>query len=116
MGRTVALPKSVGMMAKNLQVVSFDADWSEIYLGTVRAGKANYILAQGPLRKDVPVQGKGGLVHRGQSKATFIETTRKISRHFPGFPMFPVISHVFPGFFMLSRALFERTTNVTFDG
>ena len=53
-------------------------------------------------------------------------TTRKISRHFPGFPdisrdfpwfcMFPVISHVFPGFFMLSRALFERTTNVTFDG
>ena len=39
MGRAIPLPKSVGMMAKNLQVVSFDADWTEIYLGTVRAGK-----------------------------------------------------------------------------
>ena len=27
---------STGMLTKNLQVVSFDADWKEIYLGTVR--------------------------------------------------------------------------------
>ena len=44
MGRAIPLPKSVGMMAKNLQVVSFDADWTEIYLGTVRAG-INTIMA-----------------------------------------------------------------------
>ena len=36
LGRTIELSKSVGIMAKNLQVVSFDSEWSEIYLGTVR--------------------------------------------------------------------------------
>ena len=30
------MSNTVGMLAKNLQVVSFDGDWKEIYLGTVR--------------------------------------------------------------------------------
>ena len=30
------MSNSVGMLTKNLQVVSFDADWKEIYIGTVR--------------------------------------------------------------------------------
>lgn len=30
------MSNTVGMMTKNLQVVSFDADWKEIYMGTVR--------------------------------------------------------------------------------
>ena len=34
-GKEVTIDSSVGLMAKNLQVVSFDTDWLEIYLGTV---------------------------------------------------------------------------------
>ena len=30
------MSNSVGMLTKNLQVVSFDSEWREIYLGTVR--------------------------------------------------------------------------------
>lgn len=35
-GRTVRVGRSVALAPKNLQVVSFDADWNEIYLGTAR--------------------------------------------------------------------------------
>ena len=34
-GKEVNLEASVGVMVKNLQVVSFDSEWLEIYLGTV---------------------------------------------------------------------------------
>ena len=34
-GKEVSLESSVGLMVKNLQVVSFDSEWLEIYLGTV---------------------------------------------------------------------------------
>ena len=34
-GKEVNLEASVGVMVKNLQVVSFDSEWFEIYLGTV---------------------------------------------------------------------------------
>ena len=34
-GKEVTLEASVGVMVKNLQVVSFDSEWLEIYLGTV---------------------------------------------------------------------------------
>ena len=34
--KTLSMSNTVGMLAKNLQVVSFDGDWKEIYLGTVR--------------------------------------------------------------------------------
>jgi len=37
--RTVSLPESVAAQAKNLQVVSFDADWTEIYVGSSRRDK-----------------------------------------------------------------------------
>ena len=32
-GKTINISNSVGMLSKNLQVVSFDGDWREIYLG-----------------------------------------------------------------------------------
>jgi hypothetical protein len=32
-GKTINISNSVGMLSKNLQVVSFDGDWKEIYLG-----------------------------------------------------------------------------------
>ena len=35
-GKTVEMEQSVGIMPKNLQVVSFDAEWNEIYVGTAR--------------------------------------------------------------------------------
>ena len=34
-GKEISLESTVGLMVKNLQVVSFDSDWLEIYLGTV---------------------------------------------------------------------------------
>ena len=34
--RSIVLDESVGLMAKNLQVVSFDSKWKEVYLGTAR--------------------------------------------------------------------------------
>ena len=35
-GKVVTLCETVGLMSKNLQVVSFDAAWHEIYIGTAR--------------------------------------------------------------------------------
>ena len=35
-GHTVIIEQGVGMTPKNLQVVSFDSEWKEIYLGTFR--------------------------------------------------------------------------------
>jgi hypothetical protein len=35
-GKVVSLCETVGLMSKNLQVVSFDSSWHEIYIGTVR--------------------------------------------------------------------------------
>ena len=35
-GKVVTLNDTVGLMCKNLQVVSFDSAWQEIYIGTVR--------------------------------------------------------------------------------
>ena len=35
-GKVVSLSETVGLMSKNLQVVSFDSSWHEIYIGTVR--------------------------------------------------------------------------------
>ena len=35
-GKVVNLSETVGLMSKNLQVVSFDSSWHEIYIGTVR--------------------------------------------------------------------------------
>ena len=37
-GKEISLESTVGLMVKNLQVVSFDSDWVEIYLGTVSLG------------------------------------------------------------------------------
>ncbi len=35
-GKVLTMASTAGMMAKNLQVVSFDSEWNEIYLGTSR--------------------------------------------------------------------------------
>ena len=35
-GKVISLSETVGLMSKNLQVVSFDSSWHEIYVGTVR--------------------------------------------------------------------------------
>ena len=50
-GRILSMSNTVGMLTKNLQVVSFDADWREIYLGTVRR---NHFTAFCPNPNDVP--------------------------------------------------------------
>ena len=34
--KNLSMSNSVGMLTKNLQVVSFDSDWKEVYLGTIR--------------------------------------------------------------------------------
>ena len=41
-GKEVSLESSVGLMVKNLQVVSFDSEWLEIYLGTVSLYNHNH--------------------------------------------------------------------------
>ena len=41
-GKEVSLESSVGLMIKNLQVVSFDSEWLEIYLGTVSLYNHNH--------------------------------------------------------------------------
>ena len=41
-GKEVSLESSVGLMVKNLQVVSFDSEWLEIYLGTVSLYNTNH--------------------------------------------------------------------------
>ena len=41
-GKEVSLESSVGLMVKNLQVVSFDSEWLEIYLGTVSLYNNNH--------------------------------------------------------------------------
>ena len=41
-GKEVSLESSVGLMVKNLQVVSFDSEWLEIYLGTVSLYNYNH--------------------------------------------------------------------------
>ena len=41
-GKEVTLEASVGVMVKNLQVVSFDSEWLEIYLGTVCQNKTKF--------------------------------------------------------------------------
>lgn len=35
-GKVLNLCETVGLLGKNLQVVSFDSAWNEIYIGTVR--------------------------------------------------------------------------------
>ena len=42
-GKEISLESTVGLMVKNLQVVSFDSDWVEIYLGTVSLGFPVYL-------------------------------------------------------------------------
>ena len=46
-GKEVSLESSVGLMVKNLQVVSFDSEWLEIYLGTVSLYNHNHKLLVG---------------------------------------------------------------------
>lgn len=41
-GKEVGLEASVSVMVKNLQVVSFDSEWLEIYLGTVCQNKTTF--------------------------------------------------------------------------
>ena len=43
-GKEVTLEASVGVMVKNLQVVSFDSEWLEIYLGTVCINVAIFLI------------------------------------------------------------------------
>ena len=42
-GKEVTLESSVGLMVKNLQVVSFDSEWLEIYLGTVSYQSTSFL-------------------------------------------------------------------------
>lgn len=43
--------QSVSMMAKNIQVVSFDSDWREVYIGTVRRNMFIGVCAHEALKK-----------------------------------------------------------------
>ena len=38
-GKVITMDSTAGMTCKNLQVVSFDSEWNEIYLGTTRRNR-----------------------------------------------------------------------------
>ena len=39
--RELSIPHTVCLLPKNLHVISFDSEWREVYLGTVR--RANFV-------------------------------------------------------------------------
>ena len=58
--RSIALPKGAAMMVKNLQVVSFDANWQEIYVGALRGDNFSAVCPnQIPNAADIEVSWNG---------------------------------------------------------
>ena len=72
--KSLETERTVSMMPKNLQVVSFDSDWKEIYLGTVRKDVFSAFCPNGVAAKD---KNCFEVQYRSQGDETIVITTAK---------------------------------------